>query len=161
MGILSDYFLPNTLIHLWNFSETSFLASTSDFAASSSLSHISYSSTILFTSIVFSFFCLLFFCLSTFFLFSFLLLLLPLPPFVFAIPVSFVLVSTAFHILPDISLFSLPLSSSQSQDYGELARVFPRLPSTSVLQSHQSPTSIYALGSRYLPLQYAQLVPLY
>ena len=62
VGILSDCFLPKTLIYLWNFSGTSFLASVSDFATSSSSSHISYSSTTFFPSITFSFFC--FFCFS-------------------------------------------------------------------------------------------------
>ena len=64
MSILSNCFLPKTLIHLWNFSGTSFFASTSDLAASSSLSQISYSFTTFFTSIVLSCFCF-------FFLFSF------------------------------------------------------------------------------------------
>ena len=65
MGILSDCFLSKTLIYLWNFSETSFFASTSDFTTSSSLFQISHSSTTLFTSIVFFFICL-FFCFSAF-----------------------------------------------------------------------------------------------
>ena len=64
MGILSDYFLPKTLIHIWNFSGTSFLASVSNFTASSSSSQISYSLAILFTSISFSFFCFFSFCFS-------------------------------------------------------------------------------------------------
>ena len=68
MGIHSDCFLPKTLIYLWNFSGTNFLASTSDFAISSSSSQISYSSATFFTSIVFSFFCFFFFLFSFCFL---------------------------------------------------------------------------------------------
>ena len=67
MDICSDCFLPKTLIHLWNFSETNFFASASDFAASSSSFQIFYSSTIFFTSIIFfSAFFSLFFPASSF-----------------------------------------------------------------------------------------------
>ena len=67
MGILSDYFFPNTFIHLWNFSGTNFFTSTSDFAASSSSSHISHSSITFLTSTVLPFFCFFFFFFSSFF----------------------------------------------------------------------------------------------
>ena len=60
MGILSDCFLPKTLIRLWNFSGTNFFASASDFAAFSSSSHISHSSATLFISTVFFSLCFLF-----------------------------------------------------------------------------------------------------
>ena len=53
VGILSDCFLPKTFIYLWNFSETNFFASTSDFATSFSLFQISYSSATLFIFIIF------------------------------------------------------------------------------------------------------------
>ena len=67
MGIHSDCFLPKTLIHLWNFPRTSFLVSSSNFAASSFFFHIYHSSAILFMSIIFSFFC--FVCFFSFFFF--------------------------------------------------------------------------------------------
>ena len=66
VGILSNYFLPNILIYLWNCSGTNFLASASDFAAFSSSSQISHSSAILFSSIVLSLFSFFFFCFSAF-----------------------------------------------------------------------------------------------
>ena len=79
IDILSNCFLPKTLIYLWNFSGTSFLASLSDFAAFFFSSQISHSSATLFTSIVFSFFCFFFFCSafpSHFFLYLFFFLFL-------------------------------------------------------------------------------------
>ena len=64
MGILSDCFLLKTLIHLWNFSGTSFFISASDFAVFSFSFQISQSSTTLFTFIVFSFFYFFFYCFT-------------------------------------------------------------------------------------------------
>ena len=70
VGILSLTFFLKIWIYLWDIRETNFLASSSDFAAFSSLFQISYSSVTFFTFIVcffFSFFFLFYF----FFLFSF------------------------------------------------------------------------------------------
>jgi len=142
--------LPKTFIHLWNFSRTSFFASVSDFAASFSSFKISHFSATLFTSIVFAFFYFFVFVFSLpFLLVSFLLLSLPLPLFVFATLVFPALVSTAsYTLLNTLSSSSLPFSS-QSQDCGKLAIAFPRLLVTSVLLTHQSLSSLYALGSKY------------
>ena len=52
---------------------------------------------------------------------------------------------------------SLPLSSSQSQDYSKLTMAFPRLHSISALLSHLSPFSLYVPNNKYLPPQYFQL----
>ena len=150
VGILSDCFLPKTLIHLWNFSGTHFFASSSNLAVSSFLFQISHSSATLFTSIVFSFFDFFFFPLSfsSYFLpaFSF--------AFTFATLIFLALVSTAFHTLLEISLFSPLLSSSQFPDCGKLTMVFPRLPFTSTPQSHLFLSSFYVLGSKYSLLPY-------
>ena len=102
-----------------------------------------------------------FFVFPPFPLFSFLLPLLLLPSFVFTTWVFLVLASTVSHIPLGILSSSLPLSSSQSQGYGELAMASPGLPSTSVPQLCLFLFSLYALGSRCLPLPYARLVPLY
>jgi len=70
VGILPLVFLPKTWIHLWKCFGTNLFTFSSDFVASSFLSHISYSSAILFTSTTFSFFGFIFF-FSFFFFCSF------------------------------------------------------------------------------------------
>ena len=61
IGIFSLTFFPKTLIHLWNHFGTNLLASSSDFAASSSLFQISHSLATFVIFIVFSLFCFFFF----------------------------------------------------------------------------------------------------
>ena len=155
VGILSHAFFPKMWIHLWNLWGINFLVSSSDLAASFSLSQISYSSVIFFASIIllffgfflsFSFFFLLLLLLFLFLIFFFSLLLFLL---FFAISVFFVLTLTTFHtFLGTLSSLSL-LFSSQSQDCGKQVIVFPKFYSTSIPQSHQSLFSSYTTGNKY------------
>jgi len=128
---------------LWNFSNTSFFASSSNFTASSSSSQISHSSTIFFIFIILLFFVFCFFLFSSalsllafFLLLPFVLLL-----FVSPIPIFLALVSTAFYTHLDTLSSSLSQSSSQFQDCGEQAITFLKSHSTFALQSH-----CYVLG---------------
>ena len=86
--------------------------------------------------------------LSTFSFYNMLLLLLPSPS-AFPIPISPELVSTAFHILPDISSFLLLLFSNLFQDCGMLAMASPKSPSTSILLLCQYLSSLYVPDSIY------------
>ena len=131
MGICSDCFLLKTLIHLWNFSRTSF------FFLIPNLPFLSYS---------FHFYCLFLFLLFP--LVSFLPPLLLLLPFTFATLIFPALVFTASRTPLDTSSFSPFLSSNQFPDCGELAMAFPKLLSTSTFQSYLSLFSLCVFGSK-------------
>ena len=144
---------------MWNFRETNFLSSSSNFTTSFSLFQIFYFSAIFFTSIVFFLFDFLFFYLLfplPFLLVSLLLLLSFLLLFVFTILVFLALDFTAFYILSDTLPSLSLLFSSQSHNCNIQAIVFPKSLSTFSLLSHQSIFSLYASNNTYLSPLYAQ-----
>ena len=104
--------------------------------------------------LLFVFFLLFLFFLFLFFLFLFFLFLLL--SFASTIPTFLALVSTAFYIPWDTSLFLLLLFSNQSQSYSKQAIVSLKLYSTFVFWLHQSLSFSYTSDNRYSPPLYVQ-----